>query len=282
MHSEYLDYLEHQFAQDQRRARNKRAQARSSEKKIDAESLQRAARLLKPTSNSGPLFGGTTADIEIASAIISSGGREMSFAARTAKRYVDFLMALFLLVMLMPVLWLIAILIRVESPGPVLFSQRRIGYLGRPFSMVKFRTMRAGGPFSLASISDGFSNDGPLFKLNNDLRVTRIGAFLRKYSLDELPQLLNVVSGQMSIVGPRPRLPQEVHRYNQRQRGHFLVRPGITGIWQIAGPDMITWEAALALDSYYVKNWSAVLDIMILWRTVQTLAGRNPAVREPD
>lgn len=171
-----------------------------------------------------------------------------------------------------PVMLAAAVLIKATSPGPVLFKQKRIGRQGHPFTIYKLRTMVDGAHkehSGLAAKATG--RRGPLFKLECDPRVTPIGRFLRRYSLDELPQLVNVVRGDMSLVGPRPPLPAEVAAYDDRAHRRLTVRPGLTGLWQVSGRADLTWEETVRLDLYYVENWSMVGDLMILWRTVNAV-----------
>ncbi|MDX6203841.1 MAG: hypothetical protein QOJ83_3341, partial [Frankiales bacterium] len=156
----------------------------------------------------------------------------------------------------------------VDSRGPVLFRQTRAGTGGRPFTVYKFRTMAVDAESRLEELRALNESDGLLFKMRRDPRVTRSGRFLRKYSLDELPQLLNVLRGNMALVGPRPPLPSEVEAYGADVRRRLMVRPGITGLWQVSGRSDLTWEESVRLDLYYVENWSPALDISILWKTL--------------
>ncbi|MGB3829257.1 MAG: sugar transferase [Ornithinimicrobium sp.] len=188
------------------------------------------------------------------------------------KRTLDRLGAAIGIICTAPVLGLLALLIFVEDRGPVFFSQERIGRDGRPFKLWKFRSMAIDAEARLAELMESNEGSGPLFKLKDDPRVTRIGAILRKYSLDELPQLMNVVRGDMSLVGPRPPLPREVAEYEDDTHRRLLVKPGMTGLWQISGRSDLSWEEAVRLDLYYVENWNPLLDLMILWRTVQVVA----------
>jgi lipopolysaccharide/colanic/teichoic acid biosynthesis glycosyltransferase len=159
----------------------------------------------------------------------------------------------------------IAVLVRVTSPGPALFRQERIGRDGHAFTIWKFRTMYAGSDSRLPASNDA---DGVLFKLRRDPRVTPIGRILRRYSLDELPQLLNVLHGDMSLVGPRPPLPSEVEQYGDDVRRRLLVKPGLTGLWQVSGRSDLPWEECVRLDLRYVENWSISFDLLILARTL--------------
>ncbi|BEP12737.1 sugar transferase [Acidothermaceae bacterium B102] len=186
---------------------------------------------------------------------------------RTAAYWVA---ALLLVVVLSPLLLFISAWIAIDSRGPVLFRQTRVGAAGREFTVFKFRTMVLDAEDQLAALKDLNESDpdGLLFKMRNDPRVTRSGRFLRKYSLDELPQLLNVLRGNMALVGPRPPLPSEVAAYEDDVRRRLMVRPGITGLWQVSGRSDLTWEESVRLDLYYVENWSPALDISILWKTL--------------
>jgi exopolysaccharide biosynthesis polyprenyl glycosylphosphotransferase len=184
------------------------------------------------------------------------------------KRAFDTAFALGALLLLAPVMAVIAVAVKVTSPGPVLFRQTRVGKEGREFTMLKFRTMVVDAEAKLAELRAANQADGPLFKMDRDPRITRVGHFLRKHSLDELPQLLNVVRGEMALVGPRPPLPYEVAQYRESARRRLLVKPGLTGLWQISGRADLAWEEAVKLDLRYVENWSIAFDLMILWRTL--------------
>ncbi len=193
------------------------------------------------------------------------------------KRIVDRVGATLGTIMIAPLLGLLAALIYLEDRGPVLFTQERIGRDGRPFKLVKFRSMAIDAEERLAELMAANEGAGPLFKMKEDPRVTRIGAIIRKFSLDELPQLLNVVRGEMSLVGPRPPLPREVAEYEHDTHRRLLVKPGMTGLWQISGRSDLAWEEAVRLDLYYVENWSPLLDLMILWRTFQVVINPDKA-----
>ncbi|MEV7973361.1 sugar transferase [Cellulomonas sp. NPDC089187] len=185
-----------------------------------------------------------------------------------AKRVFDSAVALSGLLALAPLLLVIAAAVKLTSAGPVLFRQTRVGKEGDEFSMLKFRSMVVDAEAQLAQLRAGNQADGPLFKLDRDPRITRIGHFLRRHSLDELPQLINVVRGEMALVGPRPPLPNEVVQYRESARRRLLVKPGITGLWQISGRADLPWDEAVKLDLRYVENWSIAFDLMILWRTL--------------
>lgn len=193
---------------------------------------------------------------------------ELGGGRRLAKAVFDRAGAAVGLVLLAPVLLGIALLVKATSPGPVLFRQERVGLGGRPFSMLKFRTMVPGADRMVQTLAGGNDGNGVLFKLRLDPRVTRVGRVLRRYSLDELPQLLNVARGEMSLVGPRPSLPSEADRYGFVMRRRFIVKPGLTGLWQISGRSDLSWDESVRMDVLYVENWSLGLDLRILWRTL--------------
>lgn len=165
----------------------------------------------------------------------------------------------------------IAIAIRLDSPGPVLFRQQRVGRDGELFSMLKFRTMRVDAEAQLAALLAQNEADGPLFKLRADPRVTRVGRFLRRTSLDELPQFWNALRGDMSVVGPRPPLPSEATSYDGTVVRRLYLKPGITGLWQVSGRSDLSWEESVRLDLRYVENWSVMEDVMIIWRTAKVM-----------
>lgn len=193
------------------------------------------------------------------------------------KGFVDRALALVGLILALPVFAIIAIAVKLDSPGPVLFRQVRVGLGGREFNVYKFRTMVVDADKMLASLAEKNETDGLLFKMRNDPRVTRVGRVLRKWSLDELPQLLNVLRGDMSLVGPRPPLPSEVARYNGDVARRLLVKPGMTGLWQVSGRSDLSWEDGIRLDLYYVENWSLAVDLTILWKTIGAVLQRRGA-----
>ena len=186
---------------------------------------------------------------------------------RAAKELFDRVGAALALLVLAPVFVVIAAAVRIDSPGPVFFRQTRVGRDGRRFSMVKFRTMVVDADRLLADLEDRNEADGLLFKMRADPRVTRTGRVLRRYSLDELPQIINVVRGEMSMVGPRPPLPAEVERYEHHVTRRLLVKPGITGLWQVSGRSDLPWDEAVRLDLYYVHHWSPTMDLTIMAKT---------------
>jgi exopolysaccharide biosynthesis polyprenyl glycosylphosphotransferase len=187
------------------------------------------------------------------------------------KGAVDRCIAALAIVLLAPVLAAIATAVRLTSDGPALYRQERVGANGRTFTMFKFRSMVVDADRRLAELQGGNISDGLLFKLRNDPRVTPVGRWLRRLSLDELPQLFNVVGGSMSLVGPRPPLPAEVARYEGSVSRRLLVKPGLTGLWQISGRSDLPWEEAVRLDLRYVENWSLALDALILCKTASAV-----------
>jgi exopolysaccharide biosynthesis polyprenyl glycosylphosphotransferase len=192
---------------------------------------------------------------------------EMRGVRRVAKAVFDRVAAALVIVLVAPVLVGLALAVKLSSPGPVLFRQRRVGLGGRVFPMLKFRTMEPGAERRLSELVLVHDGNDVLFKLRRDPRVTRVGRVLRRYSLDELPQLFNVLTGQMSLVGPRPPLPREVEKYGPDMRRRFVVKPGLTGLWQVSGRSNLSWEESVRVDVHYVENWSLFLDLVILWRT---------------
>lgn len=193
---------------------------------------------------------------------------EVSRVSRLPKEIIERLAAGTVLLLASPVLAAIALAIIVTDGRPVLFRQKRIGQNSEPFVMLKFRTMVRNADQVKAGLAHlNLNSDGVLFKMKADPRVTRVGAVLRRYSLDELPQLLNVVGGSMSLVGPRPPLPEEVEKYTEEVRRRLLVKPGLTGLWQVSGRSDLPWDEAVRLDLSYVENWSLALDAVILLRT---------------
>ena len=191
---------------------------------------------------------------------------EFTGGKRLAKAVTDRMLAAVALLALAPVLLPVVALVRLTSPGPALFRQVRIGREGREFRVVKFRTMYVDAEARLAELSGRNETDGLLFKIADDPRVTPLGRWLRRTSVDELPQLLNILRGDMSLVGPRP-LPVKDSDFTGDVRRRLLVRPGITGLWQVNGRSSLSWEDAVRLDLYYVENWSIALDLAILLRT---------------
>lgn len=187
------------------------------------------------------------------------------------KRILDVVVALVALVPIAVISPVIALLISMDTPGGVFFKQRRIGRDGREFNILKFRTMAATAEADRAALEALNEGAGPLFKMRDDPRVTRVGTVLRRFSLDELPQFWNVLRGDMSVVGPRPPLPEEVRDYDGQVLRRLYVQPGITGLWQISGRSDLTWEQSVRLDLHYVENWSVATDLTIMLHTARVL-----------
>jgi exopolysaccharide biosynthesis polyprenyl glycosylphosphotransferase len=194
-----------------------------------------------------------------------------------AKRVLDVITALLLLLLFLPLIPVVTILIKLDSPGPVLYKQKRVGKSGRSFDFYKFRSMVAGAESVIGALKPLCGMDGPIFKLREDPRITPVGRFLRRSSLDELPQLLNVLKGDMSIVGPRPNLPSEVSHYLPWQRRRLDVTPGITCFWQVAGRSHIGFEEWMRLDLEYIRQRSLKTDVMIMLKTIPAVIARKGA-----
>ncbi len=194
-----------------------------------------------------------------------------------AKRGFDLVMASLGLIVAAPVMALVAVAVKLQSPGPVLFRQTRVGRRGQPFAMLKFRSMVLGAEEQSVAVRDLNEADGPLFKIQMDPRVTPVGRVLRRFSLDELPQLWNVICGQMSLVGPRPALASEVTGWSPQLHERLKVRPGITGLWQISGRSGASFADYTNLDLYYVDNWSLLTDLSILFKTIPAVLSRRGA-----
>jgi exopolysaccharide biosynthesis polyprenyl glycosylphosphotransferase len=199
---------------------------------------------------------------------------QMSYGQRFMKRTTDIVGSALGLLAISPLMLVLAVLVTRSGPGPVLFRQTRVGLDGRTFQMLKFRSMVDRAEDLLPSLLDAERDSGNavLFKMRNDPRVTPVGRVMRRFSLDELPQLFNVLVGKMSLVGPRPPLPSEVDTYDDHVHRRFLVKPGITGLWQVSGRSTLSWDETVRLDLSYVENYSLVGDLLILGRTVRAVA----------
>ena len=192
------------------------------------------------------------------------------------KQAMDWMLAAVLTLLVSPALLGVGLAVLLTSKGGLFYMSERVGRDGRIFRMVKFRTMRVGADREVTKLSVSNEAAGPLFKMRADPRVTHVGRFLRRYSLDELPQLFNVLGGQMSLVGPRPALPHEVAAYEERMRRRLLVKPGMTGLWQVSGRSDLSWEESVRLDVYYAENWTPFLDLLILAQTARAVvSGRG-------
>jgi exopolysaccharide biosynthesis polyprenyl glycosylphosphotransferase len=196
---------------------------------------------------------------------------------RFVKEIVDRCGAAFLLTLFSPLLLVIALAVKLGDRGPVVYRQRRIGKDGESFTMLKFRTMVPNADRIRQQLERDNEGAGPLFKMKRDPRITRVGGLLRRYSLDELPQLFNVLGGRMSLVGPRPPLPEETRKYAPDARRRLLVKPGLTGLWQVSGRSDLTWAESIRLDLRYVEDWSLALDLVILWKTFRAVVAGQGA-----
>jgi exopolysaccharide biosynthesis polyprenyl glycosylphosphotransferase len=201
----------------------------------------------------------------------------LGITKRAVKRTMDITVSALALVLLSPVLLVISLLVLFTSGSPVLFSQDRAGQRGELFRMWKFRTMVRDADDQRAVLREISGSDEPIAKFVDDPRVTPIGRFLRRWSLDELPQLFNVLRGDMSLVGPRPHPVDDVERYRSSDVRRLLAKPGMTGLWQVAGRSDLSWEDAVELDLLYIENWSVLADVAILLRTVQAVLTRSGA-----
>lgn len=198
-------------------------------------------------------------------------------SGRWVKRTFDIIGATLLLIASAPVLAIVALAIKLEDGGPVLFRQRRVGLKGEEFECLKFRSMSVDAEARLAELAHLNEGAGPLFKMTHDPRITRVGRFIRRFSIDELPQFWNALVGNMSLVGPRPALASEVAHYDRDARRRLDVRPGLTGLWQVSGRSDLSWEDTVRLDNYYVDNWSMVQDLMILGKTARAVVAPSGA-----
>jgi exopolysaccharide biosynthesis polyprenyl glycosylphosphotransferase len=184
------------------------------------------------------------------------------------KRAIDIAGALAGIIIFSPFWLLIIILIKLDSRGPMFYRQERLGKGGRPFEIFKFRSMVVGADEMLPELAEFNEMDGPIFKIKKDPRITHVGRLLRKFSIDEFPQLINVLKGDMSLVGPRPPIPEEVEEYERWQMKRLTVPQGVTGLWQVSGRNLLTFEEMVRLDIYYIENWSLWLDLKLLLKTI--------------
>ena len=196
---------------------------------------------------------------------------------RTIKRAFDVTLTSLGLLAISPVLLVLMAIIKLGDRGSIFFTQTRVGLNGKTFEMIKFRSMVPDAEALKAELMAQNEGAGPLFKMKNDPRITPIGRFIRRYSIDELPQLFNVLRGDMSLVGPRPPLPSEVDQYGNDVRRRLLVQPGLTGLWQVSGRSSLSWDESVRLDLRYVENWSMSLDLLIIWKTAWAVVGQSGA-----
>jgi exopolysaccharide biosynthesis polyprenyl glycosylphosphotransferase len=196
---------------------------------------------------------------------------EFTGTKQVIKDAFDKIVGLSALALTAPVFLFVTLIIRLDDGGPAFFRQTRVGRDGRDFTVYKFRTMVMDAEKLKTELTASNDHDGVLFKMRKDPRITKVGSWLRRWSLDELPQLVNVVRGDMSLVGPRPALPDEAARYGDYVRRRLVVKPGLTGLWQVNGRSDLSWEESVRLDLRYVENWSLVLDLQILWKTLSAV-----------
>lgn len=187
---------------------------------------------------------------------------------RVVTRSIDIVLSLLVLLIGSPLFLCLALLVKISSPGPIIYKQERVGLNGKHFLMYKFRSMYKDADQRLAQLLSQNEAQGPIFKMQHDPRVTWIGHFIRRTSLDEIPQFFNVLKGEMSLVGPRPPVPREVALYEEWQRGRLAIKPGLTGLWQVRGRSDISFEEGVLMDLYYIENWSLRLYLQILFRTI--------------
>lgn len=209
-------------------------------------------------------------------------GGARTYLYRPLKRIGDLAISAAALIALAPVMACVALVIKLDDGGPVLFKQRRIGYQGEDFTMLKFRTMRTDAEDILPEVTHDIAGteleaEPKLFKLKDDPRIIRSGKFLRQSSIDELPQLFNVLVGQMSLIGPRPPLPREYAQYCDEEKRRMSVKPGLSGLWQVMGRSNLSWEETIELDLYYVENRNTSLDLSIFFRTFKVVLSRDGA-----
>ncbi|WP_375539876.1 sugar transferase [Clostridium chauvoei] len=203
--------------------------------------------------------------------------KERRYLYEASKRGLDIIASLSGLILLSPILIVIATLIKLESKGPIIFSQKRVGLNGKEFNMYKFRSMVVNAEELKKKLAEQNEMSGPMFKMKNDPRITKIGKFIRKTSIDELPQLINILKGEMSLVGPRPSLPQEVKEFEPWMMKRLEVKPGLTCYWQVSGRNNIDFEDCMKLDIKYVETRCLLLDIKLIFKTFFVLFGDDNA-----
>nr|WP_264852226.1 sugar transferase [Clostridium sp. E14] len=201
----------------------------------------------------------------------------MSISYFVIKRLIDIIGALCGIVLLSPIMLIVAIAIKFESKGPIIFAQERVGQHGKTFKMYKFRSMVVNAEELLSKLEDKNEMSGPMFKIKEDPRITKVGKFIRKTSIDELPQLLNVLKGDMSLVGPRPNLPKEVEKFSDYHKKKLIAKPGLTCYWQVMGRNSIGFEEWMKLDIKYLNDRSTLLDIKLIFKTFFVLFGDENA-----
>jgi lipopolysaccharide/colanic/teichoic acid biosynthesis glycosyltransferase len=204
-------------------------------------------------------------------------GQQTKHFQMAFKRIIDVTVASVLLLLMAVPLALVALAVKVDSPGPVFFPHTRVGHNGRRFNMYKFRSMYVDAELAKEGLLEQNETDAPLFKMKNDPRRTRVGQLIRRFSIDEFPQLINVLQGHMSLVGPRPALPEEAAQYDDYHAHRVVAIPGMTGLWQVSGRSLLSFEEMVALDVDYARHWSIRLDLLILLRTVPVILGGKGA-----
>ncbi|MBX7319995.1 sugar transferase [Clostridium chauvoei] len=209
--------------------------------------------------------------------IVLQNIKERRYLYEASKRGLDIIASLSGLILLSPILIVIATLIKLESKGPIIFSQKRVGLNGKEFNMYKFRSMVVNAEELKKKLAEQNEMSGPMFKMKNDPRITKIGKFIRKTSIDELPQLINILKGEMSLVGPRPSLPQEVKEFEPWMMKRLEVKPGLTCYWQVSGRNNIDFEDCMKLDIKYVETRCLLLDIKLIFKTFFVLFGDDNA-----
>lgn len=209
---------------------------------------------------------------------IKSNSLEQKKGYEVVKRLIDIIISLIGIILSLPIMLIVALMIKLEDPkGPIIFSQVRHGQYPNTFKIYKFRSMYVDAEQRLKELQHLNEQTGPVFKIKNDPRITKVGKIIRKTSLDELPQLFNVLKGDMSLVGPRPALPKEVEQYNEYQMQRLLVKPGITCIWQVSGRNNIEFDEWVNMDLYYIQNRSLLLDLKLIIMTIPALLGDDNA-----
>lgn len=211
-------------------------------------------------------------DIELDQEII-----DKQYGYRVCKRIFDIIASVIGLIILSPVFLIVAIAIKLDDGGPVFYDQIRVGRNGKKFKMFKFRSMRVNAEDEIEKLQKHSEVDGAMFKMRNDPRVTRVGRFIRKTSIDEFPQLINVLIGQMSIVGPRPPLPREVKNYTEYDKQRLYVKPGCTGLWQVTARNSVGFQEMVNIDLDYIQNRSIWLDLKIIFKTIKVIFVPNEA-----
>lgn len=194
------------------------------------------------------------------------------------KRFIDIFVSLIGITLLSPLMIVIAIIIKLESKGPVIFAQERVGQYGRLFKMYKFRSMVENAEDLIINLKDKNEMSGPMFKIKEDPRITKVGKFIRKTSIDELPQLFNIIKGNMTLVGPRPNLPREVAKFSEKHKQKLMAKPGLTCYWQVMGRNNIDFEEWMNLDIKYLEDRNTLLDIKLIFKTFFVLFGDENAM----